>query len=138
MRRRLFRTVGGWNEGFTFGGEDIDLCRRVGRSHAVVYHPEVGLLHHGRASSRRHAGYAYTHTVVGIAHALRRSGCSSGALLFYKAAFTLDAPLRWLGLAGSWLWRRLRGRAKQAQRCGERLAGLSHFLLRGLPAFWRA
>jgi GT2 family glycosyltransferase len=138
IRRRLFRAVGGWDEGFTFGGEDIDLCRRVGRTHAVVYHPDVSLTHHGRASSRLQAGYAYSHTVAGIVHALRLGGCPEGALWFYKAVFTLEAPLVWLGHAAQWLWRRLRGRRTQAERSRLRLAGLWHFLTRGLAAFWRA
>jgi GT2 family glycosyltransferase len=138
MRRRTFRDVGGWDERFTFGGEDIDLCTRVGRSHAVVYHPDVVIAHHGRASSRRHVGYAYTNTVVGIAQALRRGGCSPAALLFYKAAFTLDAPLQWLGHAAHCLWRRLRGKPALAEKSRQRLKGLTHFLTRGLAAFWRA
>jgi GT2 family glycosyltransferase len=138
VRRRLFVEAGGWDEGYTFGGEDIDLCTRIGRTHAVVYHPEIEVLHHGRASSRRHAGYAYTHTVVGITRYLRQSGAPRPALWLYKAALTLDAPFKWLGHAGQYLWRRLRGQRAKAAKSLRMLRGVSHFLARGLVALWRA
>ena len=74
-------TCGGWDEGYTFGGEDIDLCARVGRHYGVVYHPDVEITHYGRVSSRQHIGYAHTHTVVGITRFLRRNGTPPPALL---------------------------------------------------------
>jgi GT2 family glycosyltransferase len=138
VRRGLFHEAGGWDEGYTFGGEDIDLCTRISRTHAVVYHPEVEVLHHGRASSRRHAGYAYTHTVVGITRFLRKSGTPHPALWLYKAALTLDAPLQWLGHAGQYLWRRLRGQRAKAGKSLLVLRAVRHFLTRGLMALWRA
>jgi GT2 family glycosyltransferase len=138
VRRHLFIEAGGWDEGYTFGGEDIDLCTRIGRAHAVVYHPEVEVLHHGRASSRRHAGYAYTHTVVGITRYLRKSGTPRPALWLYKASLTLDAPLQWLGHAGQYLWRRLRGRRAKAGKSLLLLRAVGHFLARGMVALWRA
>jgi GT2 family glycosyltransferase len=137
-RRRTFFDCGGWDESFTFGGEDVDLCTRVGRRHAVLYHPGVTILHHGRVSSRRHTGYTFSNTVVGMAHALRQGGCPAAALLFYKAVVTLDAPLQWLVHALRYLWRRLRGKWTQADRSRLHLRGLGHFLTHGLPAFWRA
>jgi GT2 family glycosyltransferase len=138
VRRRLLVEVGGWDEGYTFGGEDIDLCTRIARTHAVVYHPQVEVTHHGRVSSRRHAGYAYTHTVVGITRYLRHSGTPRPALWLYKAALTLDAPVQLLVHAAQYLWRRLLGRRRKAARTLLALRGVSHFLTKGLIGLWWA
>jgi GT2 family glycosyltransferase len=138
LPRRVFRECGPWDEGYTFGGEDIDLCGRVGRRYAVVYHPEVAITHYGRASSRQHPGYAHTHTVIGITRYLRRSGTARAALWAYKAAVTLDAPLLWLAQACRYAWQRLRGRQTGARRTLLELRGLGYFLVRGLVPFWRA
>jgi GT2 family glycosyltransferase len=136
--RRVFRACGPWDEGYRFGGEDIDLCTRVGRRHAVVYHPDVTITHHGRASSRRHVGYAYANTVVGLARYLRRNGTPRPGLLLYKAAITADAPLQWLSHAVQYLWRRARGQPDRAAQSWRVLCGVSHFLTHGLVPFWRA
>jgi GT2 family glycosyltransferase len=138
MPRRVFRECGPWDESYTFGGEDIDLCSRVGRRHGVVYHPEVAITHYGRVSSRQRIGYAYTHTTVGILRCLRRGGYPRPLLLLYKAAFTLDAPVQWLLHLGQYLWRRARGQGGRARKSRLVMRGVGHFLARGLPAFWRA
>jgi GT2 family glycosyltransferase len=138
VRRAVFDECGPWDEGYTFGGEDIDLCDRVGRRYRVVYHPEVSVTHFGRVSSRRHIGFAHANTLTGITRYLRRAGASRPALWLYKAAVTLDAPLQWLGHAARYLWRRLCGRRDRAARSGLALRGAGHFLARGLLAFWRA
>jgi GT2 family glycosyltransferase len=137
LPRRLFRALGGWDEGFTFGGEDIDLCTRVARTHAVVHHPAVEVLHHGRVSSRQRPGYAHAHTVLGIARYLRKSGCPRPALWLYKAALTLDAPLQWLGHAVQYLWRRALRRSAKARRSRLLLGAAGHFLARGLLPLWK-
>jgi GT2 family glycosyltransferase len=136
--RAVFAECGPWDEGYTFGGEDVDLCDRVGRRYQVVYHPEVSVTHFGRVSSRRHIGFAYAHTVIGTARYLRRSGTSRTALWLYKAAVTVDAPLQWLGHAARYLWRRLCGRRDRAAKSLLALRGAGHLLTRGLLAFWRA
>jgi GT2 family glycosyltransferase len=138
MPRRVYREVGGWDEGYTFGGEDIDLCARVGRRHEVVYHPAVEVLHLGRVSSRRHGGFATAMTVVGITRSLRRTGTPGWALGLYKAAFTLDLPLRAVALAGRWVVSRLRGNERGTARALGELTGLAYFARRALAAFWRA
>ena len=138
MPRRVYCAVGGWDESFTFGGEDIDLCARVGRRFDVVYHPEVEITHFGRASSRQQIGFVHSNTVIGITHSLRRAGTSRLALTAYKLAFTLDAPLQWLWAAGRFAWARLRRRQATAQRALLEMRGLGYFLRHGLAAFWRA
>jgi GT2 family glycosyltransferase len=138
MPRRVLRAVGGWDESFTFGGEDIDLCARVGRRFDVLYHPAVEITHFGRASSRRRIGFVHSNTVIGITHSLRRAGTSRLALAAYKVAFTLDAPLQWLLAAGRFAWARLRRRQATAQRALLEMRGIGYFLRHGLAAFWRA
>jgi GT2 family glycosyltransferase len=136
--RRVFLECGPWDEGYTFGGEDLDLCTRVGRRYAVVYHPEVAVTHFGRVGSRRHIGFAHTHWVLGIIRFLRQTGSPRAGLLLYKAALTCDAPVQVLAHAAQYLWRRLRGRRLRAARTGVVLRGLTHFLLHGLGPLWRA
>ena len=137
LPRRLFEAEGGWDEAFAFGGEDIDLCTRVARRHAVVYYPAAEIVHHGRASSRLRPGYAHTQTFIGITRFLRKSGSPAWALALYKAVVTAEAPLQWLGHAVRYAWQRLRGRRRTAARTLLTLRGLAHFLRRGLRAFWR-
>jgi GT2 family glycosyltransferase len=138
MRRRVFRECGPWDEGYTFGGEDIDLCARVGQNYGVVYHPRVEVIHFGRASSRRRIGYARVHTMAGITRFLRRNGTPAAAVLAYKAAVTLDAPLQWALHAGQYLCRRLAGKDAKAAKSRLVMEAAGHFLTRGLVTFWRA
>ena len=135
--RQRFAHWGGWDEDYAFGGEDIDLCSRVGRECAVVYYPEAEVIHYGRASSRLHAGYVHSNTLIGITRFLRKNGCPGWALFGYKVALTLDTPLQWLGHAARYLWQRLRKRRRGAARTLLTLRGLGHFLRHGLAAFWR-
>ncbi|MFO0881306.1 MAG: glycosyltransferase family 2 protein [Gemmataceae bacterium] len=138
MPRRLYRQVGGWDEGYTFGGEDIDLCTRVARSHRVIYHPGIEILHLGRVSSRLHAGFATAHTLVGITRSVRQGGASRLALLLYKLAFTLDLPLRLTGQLIRLGWGHLRGRERVVARARGELAGFAYFLRHALVSFWKA
>ncbi|HTU18171.1 MAG TPA: glycosyltransferase family 2 protein [Gemmataceae bacterium] len=137
MPRAVFRACGAWDEDYTFGGEDIDLCARVGQRYRVVYHPGLGIVHFGRISSRRHIGFSYSQTVIGLTRFLRKRGSSRIGLFFYKLALTLDAPPRWLGHAFRYLWRRLRGQPLRAAKSRLLLQALGHFLRRGLPDLWR-
>ncbi len=137
MPRAVFRACGTWDEDYTFGGEDIDLCARVGKRYRIIYHPGLEIVHFNRISSRQHIGYSYSHTVIGIMRFLRKHGCSPTGLLFYKLALTLDAPIRWFGHAMRYVWRRLRGQPHRAAKSRLVMRALEHFLLRELPALWR-
>jgi hypothetical protein len=136
-RRDVFRECGGWDEEFRFGGEDIDLCTRVGRDRAVVYHPGIEIVHHGRAGSRQRIDYVYAQTIVGVARAMRKAGASRTALALYKLVVTLDEPLHWLRQFSQYLWRRAHGRRAAARRSLAVLRGIGGFLSRGLSEFWR-
>lgn len=135
--RAVFRACGAWDEEYTFGGEDIDLCARIGRRYRVIYHPGVEIVHFGRISSRQHIGFSYSHTVIGVTRFLRKHGCSPIGLLFYKLALTLDAPLRWFGHALRYAWRRLRRQPHRATKSRMIMRALEHFLRHELPALWR-
>jgi GT2 family glycosyltransferase len=138
MPRRIYRAVGGWDERYTFGGEDIDLCARVARTHEVVYYPAVEVLHLGRTSSRKHTGYATANTLVGVARCLRQTGTAPAALAAYKLAFTLDLPLRAAALGARYLVSRLRGKERAVGRARQELLGMAYFVRHALWAFWRA
>jgi N-acetylglucosaminyl-diphospho-decaprenol L-rhamnosyltransferase len=137
MPRAVFRACGAWDEEYTFGGEDIDLCARVGQRYRIIYHPGLEIVHFNRISSRQHIGFSYSHTVIGVTRFLRKHGGSPAGLFFYKLALTLDAPLRWFGHAVRYLWRRLRRQPHRAAKSRIVMRGLEHFLLRALPELWR-
>jgi GT2 family glycosyltransferase len=138
LRRDVFQDCGGWDETFTFGGEDIDLCSRVGRRHRLVYLPTVEIVHYGRMSTRQHLEFTSPHIAVGLIRCLRKTGSSRPALLLYKAAVTLDVPLLFLDKGLQYLWRRARRRRGDAEKTRLVLHGLGHFALRGLIPFWMA
>jgi GT2 family glycosyltransferase len=138
LPREVFFGCGLWDEDFVFGGEDLDLSARVGRRAAVVYFPAVEIVHLGRASTRQHIGFASTQMTIGFVRYLRKTGCSRAALLAYKLAVTLDAPLQFAGKALQYGWRRLRGRREKAAKSYLAFRGLGHFLARGLVEFWKA
>jgi N-acetylglucosaminyl-diphospho-decaprenol L-rhamnosyltransferase len=138
LPRALFVECGGWDDTFTFGGEDIDLSLRVNRRSEVVYLPDVEIIHFGRVSTRQHIGFASTHMAVGFARYLRKCGYSEAALLLYKLLVTLDAPVQLLGKGLEYWCRRLRGRKDKAEKSYLAFRAVLHFLTRGLTAFWRA
>src|SRR5207249_287536 len=111
----VFFDVGGWDEGFVFGGEDMDLSVRVGPSHAVIHHPGVEILHHGRVSSRLHVRYSATNIPPGFVRYLRKTGTSAAAIFIYKLVLTLDAPLQMVEKLLQCTWRRLCGRRADAR-----------------------
>jgi N-acetylglucosaminyl-diphospho-decaprenol L-rhamnosyltransferase len=138
LPRDVFFACGGWDEEFTFGGEDLDLSLRVGRSRPVVYHPSVEITHYGRVSTRQHIGYASSHMAVGFVRYLRKSGCSGPGLLAYKALVSLDAPLQLVLKGAQYALRRALGERAKAAKSLLALRGVAHFLRRGLVTFWRA
>jgi GT2 family glycosyltransferase len=138
LPRTVFFDCGGWDEDFTFGGEDLDLSARVGRHYQIVYHSGVEITHLGRVSTRLHIGYASSHMAIGFLRYLRKSGYSWPVLTLYKLIVTLDAPLQVIGKGSQYLWRRLRGRRGKAEKTLLALRGQLYFLVHGLVPFWRA
>jgi N-acetylglucosaminyl-diphospho-decaprenol L-rhamnosyltransferase len=137
MPREVFESCGGWDEEFTFGGEDLELSARVARTHDVVYLPTVEITHFGRVSTRRHVAYAAEHIFCGFARYLRKTGCSRRALFGYKLAMTLDAPVQLVEKGVQFLWRRAWGRKEKAAKSLLVFLGLIHFIRRGLLPLWK-
>jgi GT2 family glycosyltransferase len=138
LPRAVFFTCGGWDEAFTFGGEDLDLSARVNRRHPVVYLPQAEVIHFGRASTRLHIGFASTQMAIGFVRYLRKIGTRWPALLAYKLAVSVDAPVQFVGKGLQYLWRRLGGRKAKAEKSLLAMRGLGHFLAKGLIPFWKA
>jgi GT2 family glycosyltransferase len=136
--RPVFDRCGPWDEDFAFGAEDLYFSACVGRYYPLVFLPDVEVVHHGGVSTKQHIGYVTSNRLSGYARLLRKSGYSRPALWLYKAAVTLDAPLKWLGHVGRYLWRRVRGRHDRADKNLLALRGVGHFMTRSLFAFWRA
>jgi GT2 family glycosyltransferase len=137
LPRDLFFACGRWDEGYAFGGEDIDLSLRINRCREVVYLPEVEITHYGRVSSRQNVAFADPNLEVGYVRTLRKSGTPAAALWLYKLAVTLDASPQCLAKCVQSAWRQLCGRREQAAKSWLAARGLGHFLTRGLAAFWR-
>jgi GT2 family glycosyltransferase len=136
--RDRFLSWGGWDEDFTFGGEDMELSFRVNRRAAVVFYPQAEIIHFGRSSTRQHIGFASLHIAIGTVQYLRKAGAGALAIWVYKLTQTLDAPLQLLLKGSQYLLRRVCGRRKKAEQSLNVVRGLVHFLMRGLVAFWRA
>jgi GT2 family glycosyltransferase len=133
-----FLRLGGWDEDFTFGGEDMELCHRAARAGRIVYWPEVEVTHLGSISSKSHVSFASPQIAIGFAKYFRKTGATRFSLGCYKLAITLDAPVRLLVRTVQYAWRRCRGRERKAAKCLRDLRGAAAFLAHGLPAFWRA
>lgn len=138
MRREVFESCGRWDEDFRFGVEDVELSTRVGRTHALVFHPGVEVIHHGRLSSRQNVSFSVPNHLIGYVHYFRKSGYSTAAILGYKLLVTVDAPFQLLGRVVQYAARRLRGRRSKAGKSWLAVLGYWHFLTGGLRRFWKA
>jgi GT2 family glycosyltransferase len=116
--RVVFDALGGWDEDFTFGGEDMEFCHRARRLGRIVHWPAAEVTHYAKY--------------------FRKTGASRMALSCYKLAVVVDALPRLLARSVQYGWRRLRGRPLKAEKCRREITGLVAFLCRGLVAFWRA
>jgi len=139
MPRAIFDKCGGWDEGFRFGVEDVELSDRVGRDHALVHLPDVEIVHFGRVSSRQNATFVAPNLMIGYVRYLRKSGVSRAKLTGYKLVVTLDTPLQLLGKSVQYAWRRLIGVEKRkSEKSRTAVRGGWRFLTHELGRFWRA
>lgn len=138
MRREVFEQCGRWDEDFRFGVEDVELSARVGKSHALVFHPGVEVVHHGRLSSRQNVAFSAPNHLIGYVHYFRKTGYSRAAVLGYKVLVTIDAPFQLLGRLVQYAVRRVRGRREKAEKSRLAVEGYWCFLRHGLARFWAA
>ena len=138
LSRDMYDAIGGWDERYRFGVEDIDLSTQVNRTRQVVFAGDVEIIHHGRASSRTNVGYVAPSVTTGYVQYFRKTGAGRWPLFWYKLAVTLDAPaqLVWKVLEAS--GRQLAGRKRNAAQSWAAVRGVWAFLRHELVRFWRA
>jgi N-acetylglucosaminyl-diphospho-decaprenol L-rhamnosyltransferase len=138
LERERLLAWGGWEEDFTFGGEDLELSYRVNQYARVVYCPQAEIIHYGRVSTRIHASYSAPNIAVGFLKYLRKTGAGRVRLFLYKLATTLDAPVQCITKTLQSVVRYLCGRQKGAAQSALAARAHWHFLRRALIRFWRA
>jgi GT2 family glycosyltransferase len=136
--RAVFDAVGGWDERYRFGVEDIDLSIQVGKSRPLVYAGDVEVVHHGRASSRSNVGFVAPSVATGYVQFFRKTGAGRWALFWYRLAVTLDAPVQLAGKVVEAAARRVVGHRQDAARSWAAARGVWAFLRHELVRFWRA
>ena len=57
-RTDLLKSLGGFDPGFFLYFEDVDLCRRVQRTHRTVYYPDVSAVHFWGRSAHKDWWYS--------------------------------------------------------------------------------
>ena len=94
MPRPVYEQCGGWDEGFRFGVEDVELSDRVGRDPTLGPSARCGShpLWSGEFAAERYVRGA--EPADRLRPLLEKSGASRLALLAYKLVFTLDAPVQ--------------------------------------------
>ena len=137
IRREQFEKCGGFDEGFTFGVEDVDLCRRLSRFGTIRYVPEAEIEHLGRVSSRANRGFVYRNYECGWARYLSKHHGRWAARL-YKTLVTIDPPVRVLALTIQYAIHRALSRREKSERSLDRLKATVSFAFTGLPAFWNS
>ena len=138
MPQEVFKQHIGWDEEFPFGLEDFDLSARVARSHKVVFLAAADIVHLGKMSSRKNAGFAYTGVECGYARYLRKHALSPEAVFGYKLLVFVNLPFALLVETGRALWRRLRRGPAPAGDPHTELAALLWFATCGQLSFWKA
>jgi GT2 family glycosyltransferase len=138
IHRDVFASVGGWDERYRFGLEDIDLSMQVSKSRSVVFVDDVEVIHHGRVSSRANVGFVAPSVATGYVQFFRKSGVGRWPLFCYKLAVTCDAPVQLIGKAIEAIARRATGQRKNAAQSWAAARGLWSFLSSELVRFWRA
>jgi GT2 family glycosyltransferase len=138
LSRSVFEACGRWDEGYSFGVEDIDLSTQVHRRGALMYVAHVEIIHVGRAAGRSNIRFAAPNVAIGYVHYFRKAGASRAALIAYKALVTLDAPIH-LGL--KLLEAACRFATRRPLKANKSLLavrGLWAFLRHELVRFWKA
>ncbi len=135
IRRSTFEKITGFDEGFAFGVEDVDLCLRLHEFGEIHYLAEAQVDHLGRVTSRANRPFVYRSYECGWARYLAKHHGRSAALL-YKFLVTIDMPPRLLILAIQSAIHSLTGKPEKAKRSADLFKAALSFALTGLPAFW--
>ena len=143
IRRDLCDRLGGFDPGYPFYFEDVDLCWRAHREgvgvHVVVEGPPV--VHHGGASSALAKGATRLPLLIGILRFMRRTHSPLGARLF-SITFKVGVVVRsfWEIVRAPFyvVLRRLRGRHERAARTWQTARDRVAFVRKDLWAFLRS
>jgi N-acetylglucosaminyl-diphospho-decaprenol L-rhamnosyltransferase len=138
LRRQDFWDLGGWDEDFSFGGEDLEMCARAWQKGRVVYCPQAEVIHQGSVSTNENIAFATPRIAAGFVRYFRKTGATPRELFLYKLLVTLDAPFQLIARSVQALLRLITGRPRQAAKSWTAAKGTAAFLWRGLGAFWRA
>ncbi|MCS7044895.1 MAG: glycosyltransferase family 2 protein [Gemmataceae bacterium] len=138
LRRDVFHRLGGWDEAFSFGGEDMDLCRRARQHGPILYHPAVSITHFGSSGTKENIAYAAPRIQAGFVRYFRKAGVPPPVLWLYKLVLTVDAPLQVAARACQAAWRFVLCRPAAARKAWHEVRAGVAFLTGGLGMFWRA
>jgi N-acetylglucosaminyl-diphospho-decaprenol L-rhamnosyltransferase len=137
VRRQQFMSIGGWDEGFEFRMDDVDLATRLSRLGEMYYLADAQVLHWGGIATELDPAYAYCSGECSYVHFIRKH-YGPWAARCYKLFVTADMPARVFVLAASWIVAKVSGSSDRATRNYGKLATASHFLTRELPRYWRS
>ena len=135
VRRSGFQTVGGYDEGFEWGLEGLDLSVRLGQVGRLYYLAEAEVIHWGGVATKLDEAFTYRGRECAHVYYLRKHFGPWTARL-YKILTTLDMPLRVGMLVLGWLGRKLTGNPEKASHNYSRLAAAAQFLFWGMPHYW--
>ncbi len=134
--RTLFEAVGRWDESFTFGVEDLDLCRRLRERGRIYYLADAPITHLGGVSSRANTRYAYRNFACGHARYLGKHHPRQAAI--FKTLWTLDQPLVIVSSLLAAAFAALRGNRRRASDKRRLAKSAAAFLLVDVVQFWRS
>jgi hypothetical protein len=136
IRAKAFNDGGKFDEGFAFGVEDVDLCKRLAAFGTIQYVADAVIEHLGRVSSHAQRAFVYRSYECGWARYLRKHHGVREARI-YKILVTLDMPLRVTGLFFQWMIDAI-AQSPKAERARDGFVAAGKFMLAGLPQFWWA
>lgn len=142
IRRDLCDRLGGFDPGYPFYFEDVDLCRRARRAgyevHEVADGPPV--LHHGGASAALSGGVLRISLLQGLLR-FHRQGLDPRAYAWFSPALRAGVVARSLAeilrAPVTWALRRLRGRPERAARAIDTARQRATFLERDVLRWLR-
>ncbi|HEV8341194.1 MAG TPA: glycosyltransferase [Candidatus Binatia bacterium] len=136
VRRNQFAYCGGWDEGFPFGFEDVDLSVRLRQLGDLYYLAEAEIVHLGHVSVRANPRFAYLGAEFGYARYLSKHYQNTWGSKLYKFLVIVDMPIRILSLAGKCVSNLLLRKGEHAWRRYQQLTAASGFLLKDIRRFW--
>ncbi|MFQ5929048.1 MAG: glycosyltransferase family 2 protein [Acidobacteriota bacterium] len=136
VKREVYQTCGGWDEGFPFGYEDADLCIRLRARGALFYNGGAQVTHLRGVFSKANVPFVYSTYHFGCARYLRKHHPSRWAAPLYKLLATIDVPFIILDDAIVGIASALAGKRERASNKFRHLSAAVAFLRRDLWRFW--